>query len=317
MQRFATLKQLNALYVTANAGSVTEAARLLHVTQPTVTLQIKQLEEATGVTLLEREGRGIKLTEAGRVMTRHAAKIIGQWHEASREIDALITRNNETLRIGAIQNVEYLLPPLIIAFSELDPTSKLDLRIGSHDEILKLLRERSIDMVIMESDTIALDDDLVARPFAEHPTAFIASSQHPLARTQDATLESIIEFGLIVREEGAGARAAIESIFRRHNTPLQFRHELSSNVAIKRMVEANRAIGFISLHACKVELERDLIVPLRGHGLQAQSSTDWCVVTEVGTTPRPMAQQFIDFLLTDARAIADSHFNCKPALSTA
>src|SRR5690606_33936403 len=153
MQRFATLKQLNALYITANAGSVTEAARILHVTQPTVTLQIKQLEEAAGLPLFEKAGRGIALTEAGRILTQHASKIIAQWHDASQELEALRTKVKQTLRIGAIQTVEYLLPPLLIAFSEQDPNAKIDLRIGAKDELLKLLRERSVDMVILENDT--------------------------------------------------------------------------------------------------------------------------------------------------------------------
>jgi len=311
MQRFATLKQLHALYVTAEVGSVTHAAEILHVTQPTVTLQIKQLEEATGFQLIEKDGRGIKLTEAGRILTRHASKIIGQWHEASRDLEALMNSSSQTLRIGAIQTVEYLLPPLIIAFSEQDPTAKIKLEIDQRaDEVMKLLRERSVDMVILESD--AVDDEFSTRVFADHPTAFIASPQHPLANADTFTLQDIVDSGLIVRESGTGARNVVEGIFRSQNVPMQFKSEFSSNVAIKRMVEANRAIGFISLHACKVELERNLIRPLVNDTLKDWPQTHWCVITEKYMTHRPAAQRFLDFLVSEGKAITDAHFAYPP-----
>ncbi|NYT82860.1 LysR family transcriptional regulator [Alcaligenaceae bacterium] len=312
MQRFATLKQLNALYITANAGSVTEAAKILHVTQPTVTLQIKQLEEAAGLPLFEKLGRGIVLTEAGRILTQHASRIIAQWHDASQDLEALRTKAQQTLRIGAIQTVEYLLPPLLIAFSEQDPSAKIELRIGQRDEVVKLLRERSVDMIILEDDTV--DDEFDYQVFADHPMAFIASPQHALSHDGSFTLKEVVNSGLIVRETGASTRRVVEGIFKSHGTPFQFKSEFSSNVAIKRMVEANLAVGFVSLHACKVEIERHLIVPISSCRLQGWPHPQWCVITEKGAEHRPLARSFVDFLLTEGRAVTESYFGYQSAL---
>ncbi len=312
MQRFATLKQLNALYITANMGSVTEAARILHVTQPTVTLQIKQLEEAAGLPLFEKIGRGIVLTEAGRILTRHASKIVGQWHDASQELEELRTKARQTLRIGAIQTVEYLLPPLLIAFSEQDPNAKIDLRIGQKEEVLKLLRERSVDMVVLENDTVA--DEFNHQVFADHPMAFIASPRHPLSQDGSFTLQDVVDSGLIVREAGASTRSVVEGVFKSHGMPFQFKSEFSSNVAIKRMVEANLAVGFVSLHACKAEIERNLIVPISSDRLQGWLHSEWCVITEKNAEHRPLASSFVDFLLTKGKAVTEAYFCYRSAL---
>ena len=149
MLKHATFRQLAALHAVARLGSVSRAADELHLTQPAVSIQIGMLEEAAGAPLMQRIGRGIRLTEAGELLSGYAGRILDLWREAGEEMDSQSGMFSGTLRVGAVTTAEYLLPPMLVSFVDENPRVKVKLEVGNRDYILQLLARQEMDLAIM------------------------------------------------------------------------------------------------------------------------------------------------------------------------
>jgi len=178
MLKNATLRQLSAFHAVARLSSVSRAASELYLTQPAVSIQLKLLEESAGTPLLQREGRGVRLTAAGDLMASYAGRILDLWRDVGDEMATLRGVFSGTLRVGAVTTAEYLLPPLLVSFANEHPNVKVKLRVGNRDEIVRMLAAQEVDLVIMGRPPGELKT--VATAFAKHPMAFIASPRHPL-----------------------------------------------------------------------------------------------------------------------------------------
>src|SRR5262245_25134632 len=260
MLKHATFRQLTALHAVARLGSVSRAAAELHLTQPAVSIQIGMLEEAAGAPLLQRIGRGIRLTEAGELLAGYAGRILDLWREAGEEMESQSGIFSGTLRVGAVTTAEYLLPPLLVAFADQHPRVKVKLEVGNRDFINQLLARQDVDLAIMGRPPRELKT--VSAPFAKHPMAFIAAPGHPLMGRRDLDLAALSEANLLVRERGSGTRATVERLFKDAGVPLRIGSEMSSNEAIKHMCSAGLGIAFLSLHTCVLELEAGLLALL-------------------------------------------------------
>ena len=135
------------------------AADEMHLTQPAVSIQIGTLEESAGTPLLQRTGRGIRLTEAGELLAGYAGRILDLWREAGEEMATLQGVFSGTLRVGAITTAEYLLPPILVNFAKEHPKVKVKLQVGNRDEIVRLLAGQEIDVAIMGRPPAELKTD--------------------------------------------------------------------------------------------------------------------------------------------------------------
>jgi DNA-binding transcriptional LysR family regulator len=270
MLKNATFRQLAAFHAVARLGSVSRAAGELHLTQPAVSIQLKLLEESAGAPLLEREGRGIRLSAAGEVMADYAARILDLWREAGDEMAAQRGQFSGTLRVGAVTTAEYLLPPLLVAFAAAHPDVKVKLRVGNRHEIVAMLGGQEVDIAIMGRPPGELKTTAVA--FAKHPMAFLASPRHPLMARGDLALADLAGANLLVRERGSGTRTTLERLHKDAGLPLRIGSEMSSNEAIKQMCAAGFGAAFLSLHTCGLELKAGLLalLPLPGNPLQRE-----------------------------------------------
>jgi DNA-binding transcriptional LysR family regulator len=178
MLKNATLRQLSALHAVARLGSVSRAASEINLTQPAVSIQLKLLEESAGTPLIEREGRGIRLTSAGELMADYAGRILDLWREVGDEMAAHRGVMSRRLRIGVVTTAEYLVPRMLIVFSRDCPNVEVKLKVGNRDEVVRLLASHEVDLVIMGRPPKELKT--VAAPFARHTMAFIAAPAHPL-----------------------------------------------------------------------------------------------------------------------------------------
>src|SRR5487761_2598773 len=178
MIKNATFRQLAALQALARLGSVARVAGELHLTPPAVSIQLKLLEDAAGAPLLEREGRGVRLTPAGVLMAQYAGRILDLWREAGDEMATQRGVFSGTLRVGAVPTAEYLLPPLLVVFAGAHPHVKVKLSVGNRDEIVRMLASQETDIAIMGRPPGELKT--AATAYAKHPMAFIAAPGHPL-----------------------------------------------------------------------------------------------------------------------------------------
>ncbi|WP_077033110.1 LysR family transcriptional regulator [Pelomonas sp. KK5] len=299
MFRNATFRQLAAFHAVARLGSVSRAASELNLTQPAVSIQLKLLEESAGAPLLEREGRGIKLSHAGEVMADYAARILDLWRECGDEMAAQRGVFSGTLRLGAVTTAEYLLPPLLVAFSQVQPDVKVQLKVGNRDEIVQMLAGQEVDLAIMGRPPAELKT--VAAPFARHPMAFMAAPGHRLMKQRKVTLADLAGANLLVRERGSGTRATLERLHKDAGLPLRIGSELSSNEAIKQMCAAGFGAAFLSLHTCGLEMQTGMLalLPMENNPLER----DWYVMHLASRRLPQVASAFRTFLAEEAQAL--------------
>ena len=300
MIKNATFRQLAAFSALARLGSVARVAAELHLTPPAVSIQLKLLEEAAGAPLLEREGRGVRLTPAGQLMAQYAGRILDLWREAGDEMATQRGVFSGTLRVGAVTTAEYLLPPLLVTFASAHPHVKVKLRVGNRDEIVRMLASQEIDLAIMGRPPAELKTTSAA--FAKHPMAFLAAPAHPLMKARrKVTLADLNDANLLVRERGSGTRTTLERLYKEAGLPLRIGSELSSNEAIKQMCAAGFGVAFLSLHTCALELDAGMlaIVPMAGNPLQRE----WFVMQLAARRLPQAASAFAQFLTQDGQRL--------------
>ncbi|WP_168793315.1 LysR family transcriptional regulator [Paraburkholderia aromaticivorans] len=293
MLKVATFRQLKALHTIAKLGSVSRAAEELRLTQPAVSLQVRLLEEAAGAPLLQRVGRGVQLTAAGEILARYALEILDLWNGAADDLAALHGEQGGTLRIGAITTAEYLIPPFLVRFTESRPQVKVQFKVGNRADIIRMLATHEIDLAVMGSAPRELRT--AATAFAKHPMAFVASPAHALMKKKRLSLDDLQSANLFVRERGSGTRSTVENLFRLAGLKLHIGSELSSNEAIKQLVEAGLGIAFLSLHACSLEFQAGLLalLPMPANPIER----DWYVMHVSDKRLPHVAGLFRDFLI--------------------
>jgi len=298
LTRSASFRQLAAFHAVARLGSVSAAAEELHLTQPAVSIQIGALEASARTALLQRSGRGVRLTEAGETLAGYAGRILELWREAGEVMATLQGVFAGTLRVGAVTTAEYLLPPLLVSFVNANPKVKVKLQVGNRDEIVRLLGSQEIDVAIMGRPPAELKTHAVA--FAKHPMAFLAAPRHPATRDPALSIQTLSAAHLLVRERGSGTRTTVERLFKDAGVPLRVGSELSSNEAIKQMCAAGFGVAFLSLHTCVLELEAGLleILPLPGNPVERE----WFVMHLASSQLPPVASAFELFLRDQAAA---------------
>lgn len=312
----ATFRQLATFHAVARLGSVSAAADELHLTQPAVSLQIAALEESAMTPLLQRTGRGIRLTEAGEMLDAYAHRILELWREAGEEMATLQGVFSGTLRVGAITTAEYLLPPMLVTFANEHPQVKLKLQVGNRDEIVRMLGAQEIDLAIMGRPPAELKT--VSTAFAKHPMAFLVSPKHALmkaALARPVTMAELSEQRILVRERGSGTRSTIERLFKDAGLPLRIGSELSSNEAIKHMCAAGFGVAFLSMHTCVLEMEAGVLalLPMDRNPIER----DWYVMHLAARQLPQVALAFERFLVERGQEEIDRQLGQRPAAAPA
>jgi LysR family transcriptional regulator, low CO2-responsive transcriptional regulator len=299
LTRSASFRQLATFHAVARLGSVSAAAEEMHLTQPAVSIQIGILEDSARTPLLQRNGRGIRLTEAGELLAGYAGRILELWREAGEEMATLQGVFAGTLRVGAVTTAEYLLPPLLVTFANQNPKVKVKLQAGNRDDIVHMLAAQEIDVAIMGRPPAELKTTSSA--FAKHPMAFVASPKHAVMHEASPGIASLAGAHLLVRERGSGTRSTVERIFKDARVPLRIGSEMSSNEAIKQMCAAGFGVAFLSLHTCVLELRAGVlrVLPMPGNPIER----DWYVMHLASRQLPQVASAFEQFLCERAPAL--------------
>jgi len=293
-----TLRQLTVFEAVARHLSYTRAAEELHLSQPAVSMQIRQLEDAAGLPLFEKLGKKIHLTEAGREVFHYSQAISLQLREMEEVIEALKGVQGGHLRISVATTANYFATRLLAAFSRLYPDTTFSLDITNRKTLLDQLSNNQTDLVIMGKPPDGLDLDATA--FMENPLVIIAPADHALAGQEKISLSAIKDESFVVRELQSGTRIAMERFFEERGFRLNTGMEMTSNAAIKHAVEAGLGLGIVSIHTLELELEAGRLVLLDVDGFPIQRH--WYLVTRRGKRLPPVARAFFDFLMGEDAA---------------
>jgi len=255
-----TLKQFKILEAIVEKRNYTEAAKSLFMTQPAVSMQVKQMEEQIGLPLFEREGKQISTTEAGMELLHYAQNIRQQLNEASEVMEELRGLKRGKLHLTMAATANYFAPQLIAAFHHEYPGAQVTLDVKNRTGLLDALANNATDMVIMG---VPPDDrQLTGIPFLENPLVVVAHPGHPLAKRKSIRLADVADESFILREPDSGTRMATERYFAEHRLSLKPRMEMNRAEAIKQAVMAELGLGIVSLHTIEMELTLKRLVVL-------------------------------------------------------
>lgn len=293
----ATVRQLQIFEASARALSFSRAAEVLHLTQPAVSMQVRQLEHFAGVTLFERTGRRLHLTDAGEELLVHARAVLRALEDADEAFAAMKGLRGGRVRLAVVSTAKYFAPRLIARFAQGHPGVQIRLQADNRAAVLRTLSANDADLALMGRPPE--DGELVAEPFAEHPLVVIAPPGHPLARRRSVALEALAAETFLVREAGSGTRIALERFFAEHELPLRVGLEMPSNETIKQAVMAGLGLSFISMHTIALELSVHALALVRAPGLPV--IRQWNVVHGRHKRLAPASEAFKRFVLEHGR----------------
>ena len=242
----ATLHQLRVFEAAARHGSFTRAAEELFLTQPTVSMQIKQLNKAVGLPLFEQVGKKLYLTEAGRELFATCKQIFDDIAQFDMKIADLKGLKQGQLRLSAITTAKYFIPRFLGEFCQLYPGIDISLQVTNHEGILERMANNLDDLYIMTR--VPTHMDVSYQPFLENPLVVLAPKDHPLACEKNISIQRLAGEPFIMREPGSNTRQSVEKLFHKHGVEAKVKLELGSNEAIKQAIVGGLGISILSCH---------------------------------------------------------------------
>lgn len=242
-----TFRQLRLFQALADTGSVSAAAKAMHVTQPTASMQLKEVAQSVGLPLYEVIGKRVHLTMVGRELAATARAMNLAWESFEQSVDELKGLSRGKLRVAVVSTAKYFMPRLIGSFCRKYPAIDVALEILNRDGVVHRLRENLDDLYVMSMPPA--DMDLHDEVLIPNPIVVIASMSDALSLRGRITLKELATARFILREPGSGTRMAADQHFRKKKFRPDVRLELGSNEAVKESVAGGLGIGVVSRHA--------------------------------------------------------------------
>ena len=296
----ATLHQLKVFRQVALAMSYTKAGNELGLTQPAVSIQLKQLENNLDLPLFEKIGKRLFLTPAGQELNNFCDELFERFDSMDMTLSALKGHLEGEFHLAAVTSAKYFTPHLLGAFHKRYPKVNLHLDIVNREQIIQRLQENKDDLVIM--GLVPESMSLTCHPFVDNPIVAVASPNHPLAGKKNIKLNELSEHAFIFREKGSGTRKALEDFFQANELTIQPNMILGSSETIKQAVMADLGISALSRHSVTLELATNSLVELDIEDFPLVRS--WYLVHHESKHLSPIAQAFINFALSPQENVA-------------
>ncbi len=298
--RHTTFRQFEVFEAIARLGSFTRAAEELHLTQPTVSMQIKKLTDAVGLPLFEQLGKRIHLTDAGHALFATCREISEQLSRFEMTVSDMKGLKKGRLRLAVVSTAKYFAPRLLGQFCQQYPGIEVALKVTNRQRVLERLLDNQDDLYITGQPPEELDVECL--PFLENPLVVLAPIDHPLAGKKRIPLKRLAEEPFLMREAGSGTRQAIERLLQQHGLKANIRMELGSNEAIKQTIAAGLGVSVLSRHTLALDAATSQIAildvvhfPIKRH---------WYVLWPKGKQLSVVARTFLGHLQNAGNAIA-------------
>ncbi|CAM2183613.1 RuBisCO operon transcriptional regulator [Paraburkholderia sacchari] len=299
--RNATLRQLKVFETVARHLSFSRAAEELHLTQPAVSTQVKQLEDHAGLPLFEQLGKKIYLTPAGSEMLHYSRAIIQQFHEVDEAMSQLKGISGGKLNVAVISAGDYFFPRLLAEFTRRYKGVQLNLSVHNREQLLQQLSTNQTDLAVMVRPPHTTD--AINEAFAPHPYVIVAAPSHPLANKRGIKLSTLANEAFIVRERGSDTWNSMEEGFAGKITNLKIAMEIQSTETIKQAVIAGMGIAFLSAHTVSLELQVGHLTVLDVEGFPVM--LNWYLVHRKNKRLPPVALAFKRFLLEEGKQLIE------------
>lgn len=292
-----TFRQMRLFLALADTLSVTKASQKMHITQPTASMQLKEISKSIGSPLFEVINKKIQLTEVGEKLAFTARAMLNEWQSFQQSMEQLKGLNSGLLKVAIVSTAKYFVPKLLGSFCALYPQIDIALEILNRDGVIKRLHENKDDLYIMSRPPNEID--IQEEVFMSNPLVIIANKSHPLSEKKNISLNMLKDERFILRENGSGTRLYTEQYFKKNKFKPKILLELGSNEAIKKSVEGGLGLAIISRHAIEdYDLQKHLnILQIKGFPI----TSNWYIVNLKGKKFSPIALAFHNHLISEAK----------------
>jgi DNA-binding transcriptional LysR family regulator len=296
-----TLHQLKVFEAVARHNSFTRAAEELFLTQPTVSMQVKQLTKAVGMPLFDQVGKRLYLTQAGEELVKTCREVFEKLDQFEMTIADLKGLKQGRLRLAVITTAKYFVPRLLGPFCKRYPGIDVSLQVTNHEHILNRLGENLDDLYVMSQLPESIE--VTYKRILDNPLVVMAPANHPLAEEKNIPIERIAAEPFIMREPGSGTRKAVQSLFDEHKLSLKVQLDLGSNEAIKQAIAGGLGISILSLHTLALEGPSSQLTVLDAQHFPIERY--WYAIYPNGKQLSIVARTFLDYLLTEGKQVAE------------
>ena len=288
-----SLRQLRVFDVLAETLNHSAAAERLGITQPAVSMLMRQLEGDAGLPLMVRRGRRMDLTAAGTMLLQHARAILEHARRIEETLASMQTGTHGHLHLGVVPTANYFAPRVLMEFQRQLPGVTFKLSVGRREDILAMLKDHRIDLAIGGHPPAEVD--LEAEAFARHPHCIVGAPEHPLAGQRKVSWSDLRGEPFIFRESGSATRLFLEHLLQSQSLQVNVTMELAGNETVKQAVMDGMGISFMSAHAVQVELAARRMVVLDVEGMPRW--LDWCLIQRRDSQLSGLAPAFREFVL--------------------
>jgi LysR family transcriptional regulator for metE and metH len=292
-----TLKQMRGFTAAVNSGSASAAARELHLTPPAISLQLRDLEQAIGLPLLERNESGLMTTLAGQELFELSSSIQSSLARFGEIIDDLKGVDHGIVAVGVVSTARYFAPTVLAEFMKVYPEVKIQLLVGNRESTMTKLENMELDFAItgLPPDHFGVEKEFISK----HPQIIIAAPDHRLAKKQKIPLSELEHETFLLREPGSGTRTVSDKLFASNKNLPGSALEFGSNETIKQAVMVGMGIALISAHTVAAELKEKRLVALDVKGLPINRK--WFVVKHANKRFLPSAQALWNFIARNGK----------------
>ena len=294
-----TFRQLRLFLALAQTESVTKAARMMHITQPTASMQLKEMTHNIGFPLFEVISKKIHLTALGKEFAKTAREMTAQWETFEQHVTQVKGLTKGTLKVAVVSTAKYFIPKLLGSFCSKYPEVDISLEVLNRDGVIKRVEENSDDLYVMSKPPLHIDlEDQILMP---NPLCMIACKGHPLSLKKNLRLQDLKHERFILRELGSGTRMSTDIHFKQKKFTPQLLLELGSNEAIKKAVASHLGVAIISIHALdQFDYDNEIsVLKLQDFPINSQ----WHLVYLKGKQLSPIAKAFYDHVLSESKSI--------------
>ena len=256
-----TIRHLEIFVQVYREKSITRAAEKLYMTQPAVSVAIRELEKQYDVALFERLGRRLYVTGAGEALYARAVQMLEEFHGLEQGLE-----RKAALRVGSSVTLgNFLLPRVAVEWQMRHPESPLQVTVANGGRLQQMLRDNLLDVAVIEGAVNGAE--LETRPFRQDRLVLVLPQEHPLAVLEHITLAQVLEYPLLVREEGSVGRHCLEQVLARRGLQTDRRRESIDTQALLRAVAQGLGVAF---------LPRELAEGMPGVAIRTLADEDFC-----------------------------------------
>ncbi|MBF8457315.1 LysR family transcriptional regulator [Kaistella sp. G5-32] len=298
-----TLNQLRIFLKVVQTESVTKASEELYLTQPAVSIQLKNFQDQFDIPLTEVVGRKIYITDFGKEIAEAAENIINQVHEINYKTLAYKGRLTGKLKISVVSTGKYVMPYFLSEFIKEHTGVELNMDVTNKYQVLESLENNSVDFALVS--ILPTTQNIEKLDLLQNKLYLVGSSDLEIKRGS-STKEIFENLPLIFREKGSGTRQTMEKFFAENNISVLKRMELSSNEAVKQSLLAGLGYSIMPLIGIKNELQKKelQIIPIK----ELPIKTTWSLIWLKGKKQTLVSAAYLEFLKKETSNIVNSKF---------